>query len=627
MDEDFAGLGAPSGSSRHLREKLERALARAEIRQIEADVRVDDPDQSDLREVESLRDHLGSEEDVHLSLTHSLEDPEVRPLGGRRVQIHPRDPGGREGLAEPLLHLLRADSRVGDAGLALIAVNRWLFPEAAVVADEAPLPAMVGERDVAVLTAPDLSAVLALNESGETAPVQKHDALLALVEARFDRLAQRGRQSWPSGSGRRRSAVRPRRLAGADIDQPDIGERVIGNPLRKLEEGVSPRVRVTPALQGGGGRPQQAERGLSLASDGGHGPRVIPGRLRLLVATLVLLVEDDHPEIADGREDRGPRSDRDALAPFPQGLPCVEALSGRQPGMQHSDGVAEGGTEALNGLGRERDLRHEEDRAPSALERSLDQPNVHQRLAGAGNASQKRRSGCRSLEHAGQEFDDASLLGGWLVSRLGRGFQIPEGIALHALLRQVGHATLHEASQNRAAEALAFQLHEGGGPAQLFQRLERLPLSQGAPEDPLPLLERGQMPAEPKDLANEPSSVRFVGAFGEQTGGERRPKHESQRGDVIPGDPTADVEEFGRQDRFRIQQLQCRTDAAGRLSLAHGIYAPDRLAVAERNPEAHPGPRAATDLFGKEVGKSLVYRPRKGNLAGECGSGHPPAVA
>ena len=77
LHEDFPRLGAPAGSPRHLGEELEGAFAGPEVRKVEADVGVDDPDQRDVGKIEPLRDHLRSEQDVHLSAANPLEDAEV----------------------------------------------------------------------------------------------------------------------------------------------------------------------------------------------------------------------------------------------------------------------------------------------------------------------------------------------------------------------------------------------------------------------------------------------------------------------------------------------------------------------------------------------------------------------
>src|SRR6266853_6248600 len=58
LDQHTTALRATSRSSRNLAQKLKAAFRCAEIREIDPDIRVYDSDESDIREVESLGDHL-----------------------------------------------------------------------------------------------------------------------------------------------------------------------------------------------------------------------------------------------------------------------------------------------------------------------------------------------------------------------------------------------------------------------------------------------------------------------------------------------------------------------------------------------------------------------------------------
>src|SRR2546429_4216458 len=50
-------------------------------------VRVDDSDERDVREVQSLGDHLRAEQNVHLAGADAIEDVRMRPFSARRVKI------------------------------------------------------------------------------------------------------------------------------------------------------------------------------------------------------------------------------------------------------------------------------------------------------------------------------------------------------------------------------------------------------------------------------------------------------------------------------------------------------------------------------------------------------------
>ena len=113
---------------------------------------------------------------------------------------------------------------------------------------------------------------------------------------------------------------------------------------------------------------------------------MVARRLALLVTRLVLLVDDDRTHIPQGREDRRPRSDGDALLAALQRDPCVIALAVAECAVEHGDAVAEHGAKPVDGLRRERDLRHEHDRAlPTLLDDAAQQLDVDKGLSAAGD--------------------------------------------------------------------------------------------------------------------------------------------------------------------------------------------------------------------------------------------------
>jgi len=91
--------------------------------------------------------------------------------------------------------------------------------------------------------------------------------------------------------------------------------------------------------------------------------RVVAGIPLMLVGGVVLLVDDDQPEVGDRRENRGAWADADPRLAAAQALPLVVALAGRQAGVQDRNGVAEALDEARHGLRRQADLGHEHDHA------------------------------------------------------------------------------------------------------------------------------------------------------------------------------------------------------------------------------------------------------------------------
>ena len=112
----------------------------------------------------------------------------------------------------------------------------------------------------------------------------------------------------------------------------------------------------------------------------------------VLVGRVVLLVDHDQPEVADRGEDGGARADGDPGLARPQPPPLVVALALAERGVQQRHGVAEARAEPPHGLRRERDLGHEHDHAPPALERRGRRAEVDLGLARAGDPVEQLRA-------------------------------------------------------------------------------------------------------------------------------------------------------------------------------------------------------------------------------------------
>ena len=120
--------------------------------------------------------------------------------------------------------------------------------------------------------------------------------------------------------------------------------------------------------------------------------RVVARVALVLVGRVVLLVDHDQAEVADRREDRRARADRDPRLAGAQAAPLVVALALAERRVQQRDRVAEARLEAPDGLRRERDLGHEHDHALAALERRGGRAQVDLGLARAGDAVQQVRA-------------------------------------------------------------------------------------------------------------------------------------------------------------------------------------------------------------------------------------------
>src|ERR1700737_2112927 len=165
LDQHSASLLPPSSPARHLTEKLEAALGGPEIRQIDSNIGVDDSHQSDIRKIQSLGDHLSSEQDVDFARRHPIENSGVRPLPARRIEIHTGNPGAGKSLAQQSLHLLSAKPALLEVSAAAARTIRpRILLVQAVMADQTLGIAVMSERNAAVRTGCDGSAVDALDE-------------------------------------------------------------------------------------------------------------------------------------------------------------------------------------------------------------------------------------------------------------------------------------------------------------------------------------------------------------------------------------------------------------------------------------------------------------------------------
>ncbi len=112
----------------------------------------------------------------------------------------------------------------------------------------------------------------------------------------------------------------------------------------------------------------------------------------------MLLVDDDQAEPAHRREDRRARADDDPRLPARDPLALVAPLGVGQPRVEDRDAVAEARAHAADGLRRERDLRHEQDRPEPALERRRAGLQVHLGLARAGRPVEQERPARAGVE-------------------------------------------------------------------------------------------------------------------------------------------------------------------------------------------------------------------------------------
>ncbi len=106
----------------------------------------------------------------------------------------------------------------------------------------------------------------------------------------------------------------------------------------------------------------------------------------MLVAAVVLLVEDDEADVRQRREQRRTRADHHLNQPFAGAPPGVVAFAFAQAAVDDGDLFGESSSDTANGLRGQRDFRHAEDGLPSLCQRQFDGAEVEFGLAAAGDA-------------------------------------------------------------------------------------------------------------------------------------------------------------------------------------------------------------------------------------------------
>jgi hypothetical protein len=305
-DHATAALAAPAAAGQ-LCHQREGALLRAEIREAQRGIGVQDDAERDVGEVVPLRHHLGADQHPRVRM---VEAPQDRGHAGRRghVRVEPEHGQRRHQLLQLPLQLLgpRAVAR-NRYRLALRAHPRSDLAVAAVVAGHLAALAVEHERDVAVRALPHARAGAAGEEVRPAAPVQQDDRLLTaaahLVERLTGALVERSGRTGHAHDLHRRQA--PPVDARGQHD-PLVGEHALG-PRR--------------------GAPRHQQRALLGGPALRHRAGVVAGIALLLVGAVVLLVDDDQPEVVERCEHGRARADADARLAAAQPPPLVVALA------------------------------------------------------------------------------------------------------------------------------------------------------------------------------------------------------------------------------------------------------------------------------------------------------------
>ena len=490
---------------RHLTQELEGPLACPEVGQMKPHIGIHHTHQCHPGEVQSLGDHLSAQEDVHLPSLHPTQDLVMSPLPGGGVHIHPGQASLGKGLRHDPLHLFGAQPPEGEILRPTPATplgSRLVV--AAVVAEDAFADPMIGERDRAVGTGLHIPALTALHEAGVSAAIQEQNHLLAPSDPLSNPLRQCGREHG--------SAVLPPPdpsiyllvpAEGPQVHDPHGRENAACNPLREREPNGFATCRVPPALQGGCRAPQNTQGPTHSGPYHSHVPGVVPRGFRLLVAAVVLFIHHHHTQVLQGRKDRRAGSYGDPLLAGAELSPRIVSLPVGEGRMEHGHIVTEVGPEAGHGLGRERDLRNQDDGAPSLSLDHLSQDfDVDQGLPRSGDAVKEEWKGLRIFDPFQNRLQRVGLISGRRQLRRLLHGHIPERVPHHLLRPHADDLLLLEARHNRSGKAplpkQVGDLHQPSGSLQNVQSLS-LPWSSG--EELFPLRQIRHPPGHTGDVA------------------------------------------------------------------------------------------------------------------------------
>ena len=136
----------------------------------------------------------------------------------------------------------------------------------------------------------------------------------------------------------------------------------------------------------GRGRPQHERTPIAARHLCRHLARMVARAGTLLVAGLVLLVDDDEAQVAERAKERRARSDDHAGRTAGDHIPLVQTLAGRKTRVEDCDRLAKTRAEAADGLGRQRNLGHEHAGRTAGVQHALDSGKVGLSFAGTSDA-------------------------------------------------------------------------------------------------------------------------------------------------------------------------------------------------------------------------------------------------
>ena len=292
--------GDAAGTADDLFEDLKGALGRARIGTVEGQIRVDDADHRHVRKMMALGDKLGADDDVRLAACDVLQQAPHRLDARHEIARQHCDPRAgepvRQFLGDPLDTRAAWHQRVLRTAIGAGRGHRTVMT--AMVADQLAAKPVFHQPGRAVRAFEAETAFAAQGQRRIAAPVEEHQRLLAGFDGRTERVNQHGRQK-PPGLGRML----------AHVDEPHIGHAGTAETRRQPEMFIAAPVGIDAAFERRRGGGQHDSDPFEMPALHRHVAGVVGNAVFLLVGPVMLLIDNDEPQIGKGQKQRRARPD------------------------------------------------------------------------------------------------------------------------------------------------------------------------------------------------------------------------------------------------------------------------------------------------------------------------------
>ena len=402
LDDRSPRTVASPGSADRLHKELVRALRGTLVGEVERDIGGDDPDECDRRDVEALADEARPDEHVEPAVGERVDHALRGPPSLDDVAVEPPDTQAGNAVDELALDAFRPTTEVADAGRRTGGTAGGDRDGGAAMVAAKTHPGLVeDEGPIAFGASLDGPTVAAQDHRGGSAPVDDEDRLLTGGGIERAKRREQGRRQEPAVAGGE---------LGAQVDKLDLGQSA-GDPLRERESPVGAEPDPSDRLHGGRRAPENDGRPGKPAECDRRVASLEPWRAVALVGRVVLLVDDEEPDVGQRGEHGEACPDHDIRPARADPAPLVRSLPDAHARVDERHANRQLRPEAIDERQGERDLGYEDDRAPTAREGIGDGRAIHGGLPAPSDAVEERRGRVSLLQGAADDGHCGELRG------------------------------------------------------------------------------------------------------------------------------------------------------------------------------------------------------------------------